>query len=135
MKRKIFRLILTVWFVLWAFFLLREDKDGQYKTLTYLYSHSYGDKIRYIMGVDLYDFLIFCKQHIPRDSTYELLGFKKYAIGEVRARYFLWPSRRVESDGDFKIIYAKKVVTVSGYKEHKRYNGKGHLLAREGESE
>ncbi|MFH1552512.1 MAG: hypothetical protein ABID83_02585 [Candidatus Omnitrophota bacterium] len=130
-KRNIFKTIFAVWIVLWIFFLIREDKDGQYRSLGYLYTHGYNDKVRYVLGDELYDFLIFCRQQIPEGSSYELVGFKKFSIYEVRARYFLWPLRHVKEDPDFKIVYEGQETPGDGYREYKRYGAKGRLLARE----
>ena len=129
-KKNILRAIFAVWIVLWVLFLVREGKDGQYSALKYLYTHSYGDKVRYVTGDKLYDFLVFCRQNIPKGSTYELAGFERFSIGKVRARYFLWPLKGVGENADFKILYGKKDVKTAGYKEYKRYGGTGRILAR-----
>lgn len=102
---KFFRIILAIWVVLWLVFLLREDKDGQYRDLKYFYTHSYDDNVGYLLGEKLYAFLESCRQNIPKGSTYELSGFEKFSIYEVRARYFLWPLRSVSADPDFKIVW------------------------------
>ena len=131
-KKDIFKIILIVWVVLWVFFLAREDKDGQYGTLSYLYSHKYVDKARHIIGADLFDLLMFSRVNIPEGSSYELLGFKVFSIFEVRARYFLWPLQSVEKDSDFKIVYGKGFARIPGYNEYKRCGSSGRLLVREG---
>ncbi|RKY42848.1 MAG: hypothetical protein DRP85_01415 [Candidatus Makaraimicrobium thalassicum] len=129
-KGKILKLIFAVWLILWILFLLREDKDGQYRSLGYLYAHPYSGKVGYLMGDELYDFLVFCRQHIPGGSTCELLGFKRFSISEMRARYFMWPVRNVEKGADFKIICGEGDIAAPGYKEHRKYDGAGRLLAR-----
>ncbi|MEA3489281.1 MAG: hypothetical protein U9R44_02930 [Candidatus Omnitrophota bacterium] len=126
------KLIFTVWVVLWVFFLVREDKDGQYGSLAYLYTHGYNDKVRYIMGGRLYDFLVFCERYMPKGTTFDLSGFEPFSIDEVRARYFLWPLRSVGNNPDFVIVYGETTGSPAGYKEYKRYGKTGRLLIREG---
>ncbi len=129
-KTNIFKLILTVWLVLWLFFLIREDKDNQYQSLGYLYTHGYDEKIEYLLGGELYDFLVFCRGNMPEGSTYEILGFEKFSIKEVRARYFMWPLKSVGEDPDFKIVHGGQEADTRGYKEHKEYGPAGRLLIR-----
>lgn len=140
MKRKLFYSIFALWLVLWFFFLVREDKDGQYKALAYLYQHGYNDKVRYLMGPELYDFLVFCKKHMPNDSTYQLVGFKRFSgdlrmgpekmsISEVRARYFMWPLRNAGKGAEFKIVHEEEFNDPL-YKEYKSFNEKDRLFIK-----
>ncbi len=131
-KKQLLKFTLIVWIILWMFFLVREDKDGQYKRLAYFYTHGYGDNSRYIMGPDLYDFLVFSRRNIPDGSTYQLIGFERFSIAEVRARYFLWPLRSVSEDAEFKIFYGGKDAEVPGYVLYRDYDGKGVILVKEG---
>ncbi len=129
-KDKIFRLVFGLWIFLWLFFLIREDKPDQYKSLKYLYTHDYADKVRRVMGGELYEFGVFCKKNIPQGSTYELSGFKKFSINEMRMRYFLWPLVSVSEDADFKIVYGSSK-KIPGYNEYKLLSGTGGLYAKE----
>ena len=129
-KKNIFRVVLAVWVILWLFFLIREDKDGQYRFLMHLYSADHADKVRFLMGNELYDFLVFCKENIPEYATYKISGFEKFSIYEVRARYFLWPIRSVDKNADFEIFFKKHVKTLPGYEEYKDYKGIGYIYRR-----
>lgn len=129
-KKVVFKTVFAAWLVLWVIFLIREDKDGQYGTLRYLYTHGYDDKLRHIMGNGLYEFLIFCRQNIPEGSTYELTGFERFSVSEVRARYFLWPLKDVGENADFKIVYGKEGARSADYKEYKRYSDTGYILVK-----
>jgi hypothetical protein len=111
-KQKALKIIFAVWIILWIFFLAREDKDGQYSTLRYLYTHDSEEKTRYVMGGELYDFLISCRENMPAGSTYELSGFQEFSIDEVRARYFLWPLKSVSEKGEFEINYNEKKISL-----------------------
>lgn len=106
--KRIFKLILAIWVALWAFFLIRADKPGQYRALFDLYSLKSEAKMRYVTGEKLYDFLLSCRGSMPEGATYELSGFKKFSIDEVRARYLLWPFKAGESEADFGIICGEK---------------------------
>jgi hypothetical protein len=130
-KENFLKLVFAVWLTLWVFFLVREDKDGQYKTLKFLYTHNTEEKTGYIMGEELYGFLLFCRDNVPAGSTYELTGFKKFSIDEVRARYFLWPLRNTSENPDFKIVYSRKKQRIPGYNTYKQHDGAGYLLVRE----
>ena len=130
-KQRILKLAFAVWIVLWVFFLAREDKDGQYRSLAYNYTHGYADKVRYLMGADLYDFLVFVAGNMPEDATYELAGFEKFSIDEVRARYFLWPLKSSAGGADFRVVYGGGEPPGPGYAEYKKGPG-GRLLKKEG---
>jgi hypothetical protein len=130
-KLRVFKIIFIVWIVLWVLFLAREDKDGQYRMLYHLYTHDGTDNVRYVVGSDLYDFLVFCKDSIPTGFTYRLSGFKEFSIDEVRARYFLWPLKSVEKDPNFVIIYGREEEKVLGYREYRKYRDRGCILIRE----
>jgi len=127
-KKNLIRSILVIWCVLWLFFLIREDKDGQYRGLRELYCLKGEARTRHVIGGDLYDFLTFSREKIPQGSTYEILGFEKYSIDEVRARYFLWPLKAGKGGTDFKIVYEEGVRVPAGYEEFGRFGKKGYLL-------
>ena len=128
-KRKIFFIIFAVWLFLWVFFILREDKDDQYRSLRELYRLSGESKVRHVVGGELYDFLVFCRDNMPEGSTYELMGFEKYSIYEVRARYFLWPMRAGTGRTDFK-IFCGASANMPGYEKVGDFGTGGTLLVR-----
>ena len=132
--KKILIVILLLWVALWLFFLAREDKDGQYGTLKALYRSPDAKKAAIVYGSDFYDFLIFCRKAMPANATYEILGFDKYSIDEVRARYYLWPAKVGTQRPDFKITYGRGNSVPAGYREFKSYNkgNRGCLYIRKG---
>jgi len=133
-KRVITGIILIVWAACWIFFLAREDKDGQYASLKYFYTHDYADKQRRLLGDDLYEFLVFCMGKLPQYESYKLLGFEKFSIKEVRARYFLWPLRSVPEGAKYVIVYGRSPSRLAGYSEYIRFRDTGRVLIRlEGE--
>ncbi|MBU0571246.1 MAG: hypothetical protein KJ995_04945 [Candidatus Omnitrophica bacterium] len=132
--KKTLIVVLIVWTAIWLFFLVREDKDGQYRVLGDLYRSNDETKVKVVYGNDFYDFLEFCRDNIPAGATYEIYGFEKYSIDEVRARYLLFPARVDTKNPDFKIKYGGNAEVPSGYSEFKSYNkGKrGYLYLRRG---
>ena len=128
-KAIIFSLIFAVWIVLWIVFLVRQDKDDQYSELRYLYTHGYNDKVSHIIGAQLSDLLIACGKDLPEGATYDIRGFDKFSIAEVRARYYLWPFRKTSKDPEFIIIYGGGNIP-EGYKEYRNYPGVGSVLVR-----
>ena len=125
--------VLAVWVVLWLFFLAREDKDEQYASLNYMYTHGVSENARYIVGADLYDFLMLCGKTMPAESTYKLVGFGELSIDAVRARYVLWPLRSVEKDADFVAVYGNADASYTGYRRLAGGSGiNGVILEREG---
>lgn len=126
--KNIFKLLFVVWLVLWVVFIIREDKDGQYAFLKNLYGTKPENRMRYAVGNDMYDFWEFCKEKIPENSTYEILGFEKYSIDEVRGEYLLWPLRSGDGMTDFKLIYGNPSYEAPGYESYSHYKDKGKLL-------
>ena len=128
-KKRVLTIVFIIWVVLWVVFLVREDKDDQYKSLVYAYTHSPEENVRYMMGKDLYDLLILSKTDIPEGSTYVLEGFDEFSIKEVRARDYLWPLKSVKDNPDYVIIYGSQQVDAPGYAEYRKIAA-GKILAR-----
>ena len=131
-KRTIIRLVLITWVAIWVGLLIAEDKDGQYRTFAYLYSHGPAEKARYIAGERLSDLVAFCRANIPEGSTYRMKEFGNLSMNEVRARYELWPLKCVKDDPDYIIVYEDKGEPVGGYGEFRRFDGQGLILKKEG---
>jgi hypothetical protein len=129
-KSTVFKILLAVWIGLWMFFLIREDKSGQYSDLKYLYSQGYNEKVRYIAGDQLSEIIAFCADNFPDGATYDITGLEKFSIAEVRARYYLWPHRRTSENPDFIVIFGAKGKVPAGYQEHVSLPGAGSVLVR-----
>lgn len=127
-KKKILAALFITWVCLWMVFLVREEKGDQYKTLIKMYSSCGPEKIRYIVGPELYDFIGFCKENIPAGATYAISGFEKYSIKEVQSRYLLWPLRSVKN-AEYIVLYGSG--NVPGYREFKSFEGKGSILKKD----
>lgn len=129
-KRDIFRGTFAVWALLWMFFLVREGKKNQYADLKYMYTHGYTDKVRYLLGEDLADLLSLSAIYLPEGATYDIEGFKRFSIDEVRARYYLWPFMRVAEDPDFIIVYGGLKDVPDGYDNYVSAGSSGRILKR-----
>lgn len=132
--RKFIYLIFFIWLILWVTFIIRENKQGQYSDLGYLYSHpDYNQRVKRVFGNDLYDFLVFCKGLLPQNKTYSIGGIDKLDFDEVKARYFLWPLEMVEVNPDFIIFYRREPSgQENGYGLFRKYKDSGYILAKTG---
>jgi len=132
--RRLIYLIFFIWLILWAVFIIRENKAGQYSGLRYLYSHrDYNQRVKYVFGNDLYDFLVFCKSLLPDKATYGIGGSNgKLSYDEVKARYFLWPLKMVSVNPDFIIFHRPQplVLQFDGYSLFQKYKDSGCVLAK-----
>ena len=129
-KEHVFKTITFVWLVLWVFFLIREDKDGQYRSLMYMYTHDQQENMRHVYGEGLYDLVSYCADNMREGSTYNMTGFDRFSIKEVRARYLLWPFERVDRDADYMVMLGGAKY-LSGYKRVAEA-GDGTLWIRKG---
>lgn len=129
-KQNFIKIIFSIWLVLWILFLVREDKDDQYRDIKFFYTNDYEAKEDFLLGKDLHAFLVFSKKQIPPGATYELTGFKRFSIFQVRSRYFLWPLKSSSDDPDYRIAYGGSDIEVPGYKVHQRFGTTGVILKR-----
>ncbi|MDD4013964.1 MAG: hypothetical protein PHW14_07215, partial [Candidatus Omnitrophica bacterium] len=98
-------------------FIIKEDKDGQYAMLGYLYTHTPDENMRHVVGERLQDFVAFSKDNIPRDATFGMRNFGNLTLGEVRARYMMWPWRCIGTKDmpDYIIVWEDTGEPVEGY--------------------
>ena len=88
------RFILAVWIPVWVFFLiwpLRKDPAKVGSTFRLIRA---GTEARQASayGEEFHGFLRFCKEKLPPNSTFRLVGVDYASIDKVRAFYFLYPS-------------------------------------------
>ena len=124
-KQNILKAVFITWVVLWALFLIREEKTGEYDRLMKLYASNDGDKIKEFMGEDLYDFLTFVRENVPEGSDYRFEGFERFSVHAVRGRYYLWPSKGASENPEYIVVYGKEDLEVPGYEFHSRYKDSG----------
>jgi hypothetical protein len=100
------RLILKTWLVVWVFFLVRPFSLNKSSLVEYL-ELAKGDfetRRRIAYGTDFYQFLNFCKDRIPEDSRFQLVGLESESVERVRASYYLYPRLSSEKP-DYILVY------------------------------
>ncbi|KJJ84461.1 secreted protein [Candidatus Omnitrophus magneticus] len=117
---KIFKIIILIWFLLWLSFFIFGGKHGQYPIIIKMHNLPHEEKQRYIMGIELYDFLSSCKETISEKNSYDILGLPDHSIEIVRARYLLWPRKKVSVNPDFKILWGLLNEEPIGYTKIKK---------------
>jgi len=130
MGRAIVRIILAVWVILWAIFLVRpffkKDLMRDYSNLSRL---STEGKRAYVTGPRLYEFIRVCNQSMPGPSSYGIIGIEKDSLEHRRVRYYLYPN--VEKEGPkFLLVYGTKNYEREGYKIFKILDLDRYILRR-----
>lgn len=130
-KDTVLKIILTVWIALWVLFLLREEKDDQYKQLFRMYAADGEDKTKEVLGDELYEYFSFAREDLPMDASYRFEGFERFSIAEVRGRYFLWPSWVSNEDPEYILVYNKNGFTVPGYSRYAKLSDAKFILRKD----
>jgi hypothetical protein len=93
MGRIVVRIILAVWIIIWAIFLIRpiikKDLLRDYSNLSKL---STEGKRAYVTGQKLYEFIKACDRSMPKPSSYEIVGMEEDSLERRRVRYYLYPN-------------------------------------------
>jgi hypothetical protein len=130
MGRIAVRIILAVWVIIWAIFLVRplfkKDLIGDYSNLSKL---STEGKRAYVTGPELYEFIRVCNQSMPKPSSYGVIGIKKDSLEHRRVRYYLYPNVEKE-EPEFLLIYGTKNYAREGYKVLKILDLDRYILRR-----
>jgi hypothetical protein len=128
--KKVVILVFVIWVVLWGFFLVREDKDGQYAQLKRLYQADSMSKARVICGDELYAFVTYCSENIPKEATYGISGFDQFAIDEVRLKYYLWPREYVDDNAEYLLYYKQNKPFIKGYSKNEIPGVDGYVFKK-----
>lgn len=95
-------------------------------------SLSLEQKHAYIIGKELYDFLLFCETKLPpRQKVSLIANFKGYSY--YKFRYYLYP-HRISADADYIIVYNNKSFYKEGYSTFAQFDETSRILRRSGES-
>ena len=100
------KLILKTWLIVWVLFLVRPFLLNKSSLGDYLEIAKADFETRRSMayGTDFYRFLNFCKERVPVDSTFQLVGPDRESVDRVRALYYLYP-RLSSQKPDFVLVY------------------------------
>lgn len=115
MKNKIFKLIFTVWVIIWIFLLIRETfVKGSIREYDALLHRSLEGKRAYVTGGRLYEFLDFCNTNLPEGAKYMFLGLEKDSHDKRRAAYYLYPHLEAE-EAEFLLVFNEPILSRAGY--------------------
>ncbi|MFA5142635.1 MAG: hypothetical protein WC522_00515 [Candidatus Omnitrophota bacterium] len=126
----VFYAVFAAWVVMWGWFLVREVfVKGAIKDYKVLISRPLEGRRAYVTKDNLYEFLTFCRENLPRDSSYSLVGPEPGAIERVRAVYYLYP--RIEStDPQYILVYGTPGVGHEGYRLIKKLDDSRYMLKK-----
>jgi len=131
MANRIFRIILIVWVVLWACFIVRElfvkKHIREYGTLL---SRDAEGKRSFVTGDRLYGLLQASEKIIPAGSAYRLIGSEDGSLDKRRAAYYLYP-RMEKEPAEYIIVYDLPVRLEPGYRIARQLDEKRYILKRE----
>ncbi len=100
------KIVFIIWVFLWIFFLARGLVKGRFEKYKTLYSLNRDEKLAYILGKELNDFLRLCKEKIPASSTYDIVGDLD-EHDRFRFVYYLYPRLKSEQPDYILKIYPK----------------------------
>jgi hypothetical protein len=130
MGRIAMRIILAVWVIVWAIFLIRPFfKKDLIRDYSNLYKLSTEGKRAYVTGPRLYEFIGICNQSMPKQSSYEVVGVEKNSLEHRRLRYYLYPNVE-EREPEFILIYGTKNYERDGYKIFSMLDPDRYILRR-----
>ena len=115
MKNKIFKLVFTVWVIIWIFLLIREMfAKGNIREYNALLHRSLEGKRAYVTGDRLYEFLAFCNAELPEGAKYMFFGLEEDSHDKRRATYYLYPHLEAE-EADFLLMFNEPILSRTGY--------------------
>jgi len=128
-KEHVLRIIILIWIILWAVFHFMSSAEdfANYKQLKGL---SLEQKHAYILGNELYDFLLFCKMKLPPRQNVSTVGNFRGHI-ESRFRYYIYP-HRICADADYILVYNDKSFYKKGYSSFAKFDESSRILKRAG---
>lgn len=93
--KNLWKALFVMWIFFWLLFLIRGFVKGEFKRFKALSFATASEKKSYVLGENLYEFLVRCEKEIPVQGTYEITG-ELTAHNKFRLVYYLYP--RTESD-------------------------------------
>jgi hypothetical protein len=95
-----------------------------------LLSRNADGRASYTYGDDLYEFLKFCKNNLPDDSGYELIGISVDSLEFRRSAYYLYP--KIQSkNAKYILIFNMPKYTRNGFTVFKKIDESKFILVRE----
>lgn len=133
MKYKVFKLVFTIWIIIWAFLLMREAFiKGSLRDYSILLNRSLEGKRSYVTGDRLYEFLVFCNDKLPEGAAYRWAKTDKVDHARRRATYYLYPRLETEEAG-FILIFDEPILTENtGFKIFSRLDDARYIMKKKG---
>lgn len=126
--KKIVLILFSIWIVLWVNFILRDlFVRGDFADYKVLLTRDRAGKTSYAYGDRLFKFLNFCKESLPEQASYALLGVEKLSLADRHVTYYLYPHIRKENP-DFLLIFNTPGFNKEGYRSYKRLNEETFIL-------
>ena len=123
------RFILGLWIPVWVFFLvwpLRKDPAKLANNFRLIRADTEARRAS-AFGEEFHTFLRFCKDSLPADATFRLVGVDYASIDKVRAFYFLYPSL-VAEQAQFILVYKSPAYREDNAHAYARLNEGSFIL-------
>lgn len=138
--RSIFRILFYIWIILWLNFIARDlIKKRYFNDYRILLSCDEASKRSYIYGDDLFEFIDFCKDALPKSSNYNFISLEKPYLESIdleepsleyrRAIYYLYPHIK-KKKADFLLVFNKPGFRKKEYTLYKRLDNFSFILRR-----
>ena len=130
MKYKVFKLVFTIWVILWISFLIREVfVKGGLRDYNALLNRPLEGKRSYVTGDSLYEFLVFCNDKLPEGAAYRWVKTDKADHARRRATYYLYPHMETEK-ADFLLIFNEPFSVRSDYEIFSKLDETRYILKK-----
>jgi hypothetical protein len=132
-NKKILKVALAAWIVIWANFTVRDLVKGRWFTeyRTLLFKDASG-RASYVYGERLFEFLNFSMGNLPRGVTYDLAGpavDDKGSLDSMRSIYYLYPNIQ-EENAMYQLVFDKPGYRKAGYELFKKLDEGRFILRR-----
>jgi len=129
-KKNIVFILIIVWFVLWANFIVRDlFVKGYMKDYLILAKRNIEGKRSYTYGDKFYTFLKFAKDKLPLHSTYRFEGVEDLSLAYRRGVYYMYPSLENENPA-YILVYEKPGYRRNGYSIKEKLDNARFILKR-----
>lgn len=140
MKRKLlFKIFLAIWLAVWFHTLVIKPQSHRkrYQQYANLWGLTHEEKIEYLIGPALYEFIQFCQEQLPEKSHYRMEGLHMNHIGHIRLVYYLYPhlEYRVSQPGnppDYILVFNQRDHREEGYSLFQKLDDERYILKRKG---
>ena len=125
--------IIFLWIILWAVFHVESFVEEDLTDYSVVKGFTLDQKHAYIIGKDLHDFLLFCKEKLP---PYQTFDFKADLEGYRSSRfvYYMYP-RRLRVGADYILVYNDSLFSKRAYTTFAKFDKSSRILKRRKEAD